>query len=73
MHELIELLRQQQASGFPDLAGTQVTAVVPVSAGLLDRMLSFEERQALIGLSQADAYERDLVARVDGRAPVRQG
>jgi 2-methylisocitrate lyase-like PEP mutase family enzyme len=35
---------------------------------LLDRMLSFAERQALIGLPQADAYERDLVARVDGRS-----
>ena len=35
---------------------------------LLDRMLSFSERQALIGLPQADAYERDLVARVDAKA-----
>ena len=35
---------------------------------LLDRMLSFSERQALIGLPQADAYERDLVARVDARS-----
>ena len=32
---------------------------------LLDRMLTFGERQALIGLDQADAYERDLVERVD--------
>jgi len=31
---------------------------------LLDRMTTFEERQALIGLDRADAYERDLVARV---------
>jgi hypothetical protein len=31
-------------------------------------MLSFSERQALIGLPQADAYERDLVARVDAKA-----
>lgn len=31
---------------------------------LLDRMLSFEERQALVGLDKADAYERDLVERV---------
>ena len=35
---------------------------------LLDRMLSCSERQALIGLPQADAYERDLVARVDAKA-----
>jgi len=35
---------------------------------LLDRMLSFSERQALIGLPQADAYERDLVARVDAKS-----
>ena len=35
---------------------------------LLDRMLTCSERQALIGLPQADAYERDLVARVDAKA-----
>lgn len=34
---------------------------------LLDRMTTFEERQALIGLDRADAYERDLVARVRSR------
>ena len=31
---------------------------------LLDRMLSFQERQALVGLEKTDAYERDLVDRV---------
>jgi hypothetical protein len=30
-------------------------------------MLSFAERQKLIGLAEADAYERELVARVDKR------
>ncbi|MGE0314308.1 MAG: oxaloacetate decarboxylase [Lautropia sp.] len=39
---------------------------------LLDRMLSFDERQALIGLAQADAYERDLVARVDEKAGAKR-
>ncbi|HEY1325992.1 MAG TPA: isocitrate lyase/phosphoenolpyruvate mutase family protein [Casimicrobiaceae bacterium] len=34
---------------------------------LLDRMTTFEERQALIGLDRADAYERDIVARVRAR------
>jgi 2-methylisocitrate lyase-like PEP mutase family enzyme len=34
---------------------------------LLDRMTTFQERQALIGLDRADAYERDLVARVRSR------
>ena len=34
---------------------------------LLDEMLTFEERQDLIGLRDADAYESDLVARVRAR------
>lgn len=37
------------------------------TASLLDRMLSFAERQDLIGLAKADDYERDLVARVEQR------
>jgi len=37
------------------------------SQSLLDRMTTFEERQALIGLDRADAYERDLVQRVRSR------
>jgi 2-methylisocitrate lyase-like PEP mutase family enzyme len=32
---------------------------------MLDRMLTFQERQQLIGLDKADAYERGLVGRVD--------
>lgn len=31
---------------------------------LLDRMLTFDDRQALVGLAESDAYERDLVSRV---------
>jgi 2-methylisocitrate lyase-like PEP mutase family enzyme len=38
------------------------------TSSLLDRMLSFDERQELVGLARADAYERDLVAQVDGPA-----
>jgi len=34
---------------------------------LLDVMTTFQERQALVGLDRADAYERDLVERVRGR------
>ena len=34
---------------------------------LLDRMMSFGERQKLVGLDKVDAYERDLVAKVDAR------
>jgi 2-methylisocitrate lyase-like PEP mutase family enzyme len=37
------------------------------SQSLLDRMTTFEERQTLIGLDRADAYERDLVQRVRSR------
>jgi 2-methylisocitrate lyase-like PEP mutase family enzyme len=37
------------------------------SQSLLDRMTTFDERQALIGLDRADAYERDLVQRVRSR------
>jgi hypothetical protein len=31
-------------------------------------MLTFEERQELVGLRQADEYERELAARVRGRS-----
>ncbi|MEN9773917.1 MAG: 2,3-dimethylmalate lyase [Pseudomonadota bacterium] len=45
-------------------AGLAVLRQEGSSVNLLDRMMSFEERQALIGLAEADAYERDLIARV---------
>jgi 2-methylisocitrate lyase-like PEP mutase family enzyme len=38
------------------------------TASLLDRMMSFDERQSLVGLDRADAYERDLKQRVDAAA-----
>ena len=37
------------------------------TANLLDQMLSFAERQQLIGLAKTDDYERDLVSRVEKR------
>lgn len=47
--------------------GLKVLREKGTTESLLDQMLSFDERQQLIGLAQADAYERDLVARVDKR------
>jgi hypothetical protein len=35
-------------------------------------MLTFDERQELVGLRQADDYERDLVARVRHCCPVKK-
>ncbi len=52
--------------------GLEVLRQQRTTESLLDRMLSFDERQALIGLPQADAYERDLVARVDGKANAKR-
>jgi methylisocitrate lyase len=45
-------------------AGLKVLREQGTTESLLDRMMSFQERQTLIGLAQADAYERDLVERV---------
>jgi 2-methylisocitrate lyase-like PEP mutase family enzyme len=39
---------------------------------MLDDMLTFEERQDLIGLHQVDAYQRDLVRRVRARRSAHQ-
>jgi len=47
--------------------GLRVLREKGTTESLLDQMLSFDERQQLIGLAQADAYERDLVARVNQR------
>ncbi|MBV8601725.1 MAG: isocitrate lyase/phosphoenolpyruvate mutase family protein [Candidatus Eremiobacteraeota bacterium] len=38
---------------------------------LLDRMMTFKERQELVGLDEADAYESNLLKRVRDAAPVR--
>lgn len=47
--------------------GLAVLREAGTTQSLLDRMLTFQERQALVGLEQADAYERDLVKRVRGK------
>ncbi|MGE4240493.1 isocitrate lyase/PEP mutase family protein [Ramlibacter sp.] len=38
-----------------------------------DRMLSFQERQELVGLAKVDAAEKELVARVKGRLAKQRG
>jgi len=53
--------------------GLAVLRSAGTTQSLLDRMMTFGERQQLIGLDQADAYERDLVARVDPRTPAPTG
>ena len=45
--------------------GLSVLKQERTTASLLGQMLSFAERQDLIGLGTADSYERDLVARVE--------
>ncbi len=45
--------------------GLQVLREQGSTQSLFHRMISFDERQALIGLDKADAYERDLVDRVN--------
>lgn len=47
--------------------GLAVLRATGTTQSLQDRMLTFAERQRLIGLDQVDAYERDLVQRVDRR------
>lgn len=44
--------------------GLAVLRETGTTQSLLDRMLTFQERQALVGLEEADAYERELVERV---------
>ncbi|HEX6976693.1 MAG TPA: hypothetical protein VF147_19935 [Vicinamibacterales bacterium] len=38
--DVAALIRQQQASGFPDIAGAQVTATVPVNERLINQVIS---------------------------------
>lgn len=45
-------------------AGLKVLREAGSTETLLDRMITFEDRQLLVGLAQSDDYERDLVARV---------
>jgi 2-methylisocitrate lyase-like PEP mutase family enzyme len=44
--------------------GLRVLRETGSTASLLDRMMTFADRQKLVGLDRADAYERDLVERV---------
>ena len=48
--------------------GLKVLRERGTTESLLDRMLSFDERQKIVGLAEADAYERELVARVKERS-----
>ena len=45
-------------------AGLKVLREQGTTESIADRMLSFDQRQALVGLAEADAYERGLVAEV---------
>jgi hypothetical protein len=40
LHPLVELLHRQQAAGFPDVAGTQVSATFPITDRLLNEVLA---------------------------------
>jgi len=44
--------------------GMRVLREEGTTASMLDRMMTFTDRQALVGLDDADAYERDVVERV---------
>lgn len=46
--------------------GLRVLSETGTTTSLYDRMMTFAERQKLVGLDEADAYERDLVERVRG-------
>jgi 2-methylisocitrate lyase-like PEP mutase family enzyme len=48
--------------------GLAVLREAGTTESLLDQMLTFQERQELVGLRQADDAERDLVARVRAKA-----
>jgi 2-methylisocitrate lyase-like PEP mutase family enzyme len=51
--------------GYAIRHGLGVLRTQGTTESLLDRMMTFEERQDLVGLTGADAYERDLIERVD--------
>ncbi len=52
--------------------GLEVLRREGTTHSLLERMLSFQERQALVGLEQADAYERGLLERVQSHPASRK-
>lgn len=47
--------------------GMQVLRDAGTTASVMDKMISFDERQRIVGLAAADAYEHDLVERVRDR------
>ena len=48
--------------------GLAVLREAGTTESMLDHMLTFQERQDVVGLARADEYERDLVARVRSRS-----
>lgn len=48
--------------------GLAVLREAGTTESMLDHMLTFQERQDVVGLARADDYERDLVARVRARS-----
>ncbi len=53
---------------FAQREGLRVLKEQGTTASLLDRMMSFQDRQQLVGLAEADAYERELVERVEKKS-----
>lgn len=53
---------------FAQREGLRVLKEQGTTASLLDRMMSFQDRQQLVGLAEADAYERELVERVNRKS-----
>jgi len=53
---------------FAQREGLRVLKEQGTTASLLDRMMSFQDRQTLVGLAEADAYERELVERVQKKS-----
>ena len=47
--------------------GMRVLRKTGTTESLMDKMITFDERQRIVGLEVADAYERDLVERVRNR------
>jgi hypothetical protein len=58
----VTLLRQQQSDGFPDLAGTEVSMTVPLSDGLMSRLVA-ERIPASVPIREfgLSAHDGDLV------------
>jgi hypothetical protein len=69
---LSDLLKRQQRDGFPDLAGTQFAATIPVSEGLINALIAAlvpnggKVREIRVRLSENDRLTAEL--RVSGPA-----